>query len=66
MKLESHSSKFKLYLHVSNVYILVVECDVTVVETVRLSHLYAVEQMTDLIDVRSACSCLAKPTTRVT
>ena len=50
----------------ANVYILVVECDVAVVETVRLSHLYAVEEMTDLIDVRSACARLAKPATRVT
>ena len=56
------------HLHVTKVrlYIPVVECDVAVVETVRLSHLNAVEEMTDLIDVRSACTRLAKRTARVT
>ena len=47
-------------------YVPVVECDVTVVKAVRLSHFNTVEQVTDLIDVRSACARLAKPATRLT
>ena len=47
-------------------YVPVVECDVTVVETVRLSHLNAVKQMSDLIDVRSVCARLAKRAARLT
>ena len=54
------------FAFVTDVDVPVVESDVAVVEAVRLTHRNAVDWNTDLIDVRSACSRLAKRTTRVT